>query len=46
MTALHFGDGHGGAHEGVELAAALFANAVKQGTEKPKVGEDHAVKEA
>ena len=45
LAALHLGKGDGGAHQGVQLAALLFAQVIQNTAEQPQVGKDHAVKE-
>ena len=45
FTALHLGKGYGGAHQGIQFAALLFAQVIQYAAEEPEVGEDHAVKE-
>ena len=42
-TALHLSKGHGGAHQRVHFAAALFAESINDPAEAPHVGENHPV---
>ena len=42
-AAFHLSKGHGGAHQRVHFAAALFAESVNDPAEAPHVGENHPV---